>query len=247
MKKLLLLGIAAVALTAAAPAHAQSTFTGECGLVRTMDAKVLPPMSLALAVDYVFSEDTFIPMRAEFGVIEGLEIGGNYWFLDNDNIDNIFGFNAKYRLPMQFVEGLGIAFGVNYQMWSFDQGDDLSSLKLTGVASYDIPAGPVTVTPSAGVIWERVDNGDDDNAFRLFGSVLAMVMPNLGIGGEFITSDDDIDGKDADPSMWFGARFMPMENLSVQAGIINNADFGGEDFSDWILHVGAGYAFNFGM
>ena len=87
MKKLLLLGIAAVALTAAIPAQAQSTFTGECGLVRTMDAKVLPPMALAVAADYVGSEDTFVPIRAEMGIIQGLEIGGNYWFVDTEGID----------------------------------------------------------------------------------------------------------------------------------------------------------------
>lgn len=247
MKKLLLLGIAAVALTAAIPAQAQSTFTGECGLVRTMDAKVLPPMTLAVATDYVGSEDTFVPVRAEIGILPGLEIGGNYWFLDTTDTDNQFGFNAKYRLPLQFVEGLGIAVGANYQVLSMDVFDDWSTVKITGVASYDIPVGGMTLTPSAGVVWERVDYGDaDDNGFRFFGSILAMVMPNLGVGGEIISSIDDIDGDDADPSVWVGARFTPVQNLSVQGGMLNNANYG-DDFEDWVFHVGAGYVFGFGM
>jgi hypothetical protein len=244
MKKLLLLGVAAVALTAAVPAQAQSTFTGECGLVRTINATTLPPMTLAVAADYVHADDMFVPMRAEFGVIEGLEVGANYWFVDNDFIDGIVGANAKYRLPLQFVEGLGIAVGVNYQFTSLSEGDDLSALKLTAVASYDIPAGPVTVTPSAGMLFERDSNGDSENGVRFFANVLAMVMPNLGVGGEIMTTVDKLDGDGADPYMWFGARFMPLENLSVQAGVLNNANYGG-DQSDWTFHLGAGYAFSF--
>lgn len=243
MKKLLLLGFAAVVL-AAVPAQAQSTFTGECGLVRTIDANVLPPMTLGVGVDYVGSEDTFVPMRLEFGVIEGLEVGLNYWYLDVDGVDAIFGANAKYRLPMQFVEGLGIAFGANFQMWKLDGSDDLNDLKLTGVASYTIKAGPVDITPSAGVIYEREDNGEANDAVRLFANVMAMVMPNLGVGAEFTTSNDDLDGDDADPSMWMGVRYMPIENLSVQAGMLNNSNYG-DDQEDWVFHIGAGYMFSF--
>lgn len=247
MKKLLLLGVAAVALTAAIPAQAQSTFTGECGLVRTMDAKVLPPMTLAVAADYVGSEDTFVPVRAEMGIIQGLEIGGNYWFVDTEGIDNYFGFNAKYRLPLQFVEGLGIAAGVNYQVRSNEEVDDWTKLTVTGVVSYDIPAGAMTLTPSAGVSWETVDYSEtDEDGVRFFASLMAMVMPNLGVGGEIVSSVDDLDGDDADPSMWFGARFTPVQNLSVQAGMLNNANLG-DDLEDWVFHVGAGYVFAFGM
>lgn len=247
MKKLLLLGVAAVALTAAIPAQAQSTFTGECGLVRTMDAKVLPPMTLAVAADYVGSEDTFVPVRAEIGIIQGLEVGGNYTVLDTNEIDNEFGFNAKYRLPLPLPEGLGIAVGANYQVRSWDHFDDWSTFRVTGVASYDIPVGGMTLTPSAGMSWETRDNGDtDDDGVRFFGSFMAMVMPNLGVGGEIISSIDDLDGDDADPSMWFGARFTPVQNLSVQAGALNNANYG-DDLEDWVFHVGAGYVFGFGM
>ncbi len=245
MKKLLLLGIAAVALTAAVPAQAQISLTGECGLARTMNASVLPPMTLAVAADYVGSEDTFVPLRAEFGVIEGLEIGANYWYVDTEGLDSIMGFNAKYRLPIVPVEGLGIAAGVNYQIASPEEGDDLTALSITGVASYDLKLAEIGVTPSAGIIFERDDNGDtDENGLRFFASVVAMVMPNLGVGAEFISSNEDLDGDNADASMWFGARFMAMENLAVQAGMINNANIG-DDVEDWVFHVGAQYSFSF--
>ena len=247
MKKLLLLGIATVALTAAGPVQAQLTLSGECGLVRTMNANALPPMTLAAAADYVGSEDTFIPVRVEFGVIDGLEIGANYWYLDNKNVDSILGFNAKYRLPLDLVEGLGIAAGANYQITSVDKGDDMNVLKLTGVASFDVPAGAISLQPSAGLVYERQSNGDSESGLRFFANLMAMVMPNLGIGGEFMTAVDKLDGDGADPSLWFGARYMALENLSVQAGVMNNADFGGSDPSDWVFNVGAGYAFNLGM
>ena len=55
---------------------------------------------------------------------------------------------------------------------------------------------------------------------------------------------DDLDGDDADPSMWMGVRYMPIENLSVQAGMLNNSNYG-DDQEDWVFHVGAGYMFSF--
>jgi len=42
----------------------------------------LAPMQFAIAADWVASEDTFIPMRAEIGLPYGVELGGAYWYMD---------------------------------------------------------------------------------------------------------------------------------------------------------------------
>src|SRR3990172_7601480 len=104
MKKLLLLGIAAVALTAATPAQASLTFNGDCGVINVPNALTLPAGTVALAADYVAADDAIVPIRFELGVINGLEIGGAYHYWDVDDVAS-YGFNAKFRLPMQLVEG----------------------------------------------------------------------------------------------------------------------------------------------
>jgi hypothetical protein len=244
MKKLLLLGIAAALLTAAAPAQAEGlTLTGETGVARTPVAMALAPMSFAVAADFVVSEDAFLPLRAEFGVIEGLEIGLNYWLTDTKNNWSQWGLNAKYVIPGEFVEGLGVAAGFNYQSESADGGYNTSLIKVYGVVSYTLDTR-IPIIPSGGLSYEVQSGDKDESGLRLFGSILAQVMPRVALGAEFNFANQALDGEDADPSLWFGARFAPIKNLSLQAGVINNANIGGNDPSDFVLHLGAQYAFN---
>jgi hypothetical protein len=249
MKKMLLLGIMAVALLAAGTAHAAHaglSLSGETGIARTPLAMTLAPMTLGVAADYVFSDDTFVPIRAEFGVIDGLEVGGKYWFMDTEGDPKNWGVNGKYVLPFQMVENLAVAVGANYDVTSSDAPDDLTDIGLYAVATYNAKVGEMAIVPSVGISWDKVKMGDfDESGIRFFGSVAVMVMPNLAIAGELISTNDDLDGDDADMSYWVGARFMPMDGLTVQAGLINNANVGG-DASDAVFHVGAQYAFSFG-
>jgi hypothetical protein len=244
MKKLLLLGVVAAALAAAAPARAEGlTLTGETGVARTPVAMALAPMSFALAADFVVSEDAFLPVRAEFGVIEGLEVGLNYWFTDTRNNWSQWGLNAKYVIPGEFVEGLGVAAGFNYQSESADGGYNADLIKVYGVVSYTLDTR-IRIIPSGGLSYEVQDGDKNESGLRLFGSILAQVMPSVAVGAEFNFANQDLDGDDADPSLWFGARFAPIKNLSLQAGVINNANIGGNDPSEFVFHLGAQYAFN---
>jgi hypothetical protein len=248
MKKLLLSGITAVALMAAGTAQAGGlNLSGATGLARTPVAATSAPMSLTLAADYVASEDTFVPMRLNFGVIEGLEIGALYYFFDTEGDPKTWGVNAKYVIPVQLVENLGIAVGAGYDSTSSDAPDDVTEMSAYAVATYAIEAG-VTIKPSFGIAYEKIEAGDfDESGMRFFASVLAMVMPELAVGAEYVSTQDDLDGEDADASIWVGARYMtPVPGLAVQAGMINNANIGGgENAEDFVFHVGAQYGFNF--
>ena len=244
MKKLLLLGVVAAVLTAAAPVRAEGlTLTGETGVARTPVAMALAPMSFALAADFVVSEDAFLPVRAEFGVIEGLEVGLNYWFTDTRNNWSQWGLNAKYVIPGEFVEGLGVAAGFNYQSESADGGYNATLVKVYGVVTYTLDA-KVPIIPSLGFSYEVQGIDKSNSGVRVFGSLLAKVMPNLALGAEFTLANEDLDGDDGDSSLWLGARFSPTEKLSLQAGVINNANVGGNDPSEFVFHLGAQYAFN---
>ena len=159
MKNLLLVFVVAVALAAAAPASAASGLglRGETGLARTPVAESLPPLTLAVAGDFIASDDVFLPMRAEFGVIEGLELGGNYWYIDSSKISASWGFNAKYVLP-EFVEGLGLALGGHYREQDL-KGSSNNGHDLYLVASYR--AG--FLVPSLGIRYESITGANDES------------------------------------------------------------------------------------
>jgi len=244
MKKLLLFCVVAVALAAAAPARAASGLglRGESGLARTPMAVALPPLSLAVAADFVASDDVFLPMRAEFGVIEGLELGGNYWFIDSTAISAAWGFNAKYVLP-EFVEGLGLALGGHYREQDLAVGNN-NGHDVYVVASYR--AG--FLVPTIGLRYESITGANNESDARFFGSLVANVLPTFAIGAEIESPSNKLDGTGADPSMWFGVRFAPVEGLTVQTGLLNRADTGTDHplgTNAFIFHIGVQYAFSF--
>ena len=243
MRKLLLLGVAAVALTTAAPAQAGVTLTGETGVVRTPLASTLQPMSFEVAGDFVASEEILLPLRMEFGVIDGLELGLNYWLSDSRNNWNQWGLNAKYVIPAELDENLKVAAGLNYESENADGGYNVSLIKVYGVLSYAVDTR-VPILVSGGLSYEVQDGDKNNSGVRLFGSVLADVMPRLAVGAEFVFANEDLDGDGADASLWFGARFKVLESLTLQGGVLNNANLGGNDPSDFVLHVGGQYAFS---
>jgi hypothetical protein len=244
MKKLLLLGVAAVALTAAGTAHAASGLglRGETGLARTPIAVSLPPLTLAVAADFVASDDTFIPMRAEFGVVEGLELGGHYWYLDVEGDSSAWGFNAKYVFP-PLVQNLGLAVGGHYRE------QNIGDINNNGHDVYFVATYPVGFfVPTFGVMYESLTGDNDESDVRFFGSIVFNVLPTFALGAEIMSASDKLDGiDDADPAMWFGARFMPMDALTVQVGVLNYADLGADldNLEDFVFHVGVQYAFGF--
>lgn len=247
MRKLLLLATAAVALAAAVPARAALTFDGQTGIGRLPTADVLPRMSLGAGADYVFSADTFMPLRVGFGVLDRLEVGAHFWFVDTEAIDNYWGVNAKYRLPFTLAEGLGFAVGAAFQTRTMKIGDDITTLEAYGVASYDVQVESVTLQPTVGLKWVLRDFGDtDENGFKFQAGIVAMVLPNLGFGAELITENEDVDPRKAAADVWLGVRYVPLRNLTVQAGIMNNADVGGEDdLTGYVVHLGVQYDFSF--
>ncbi len=255
MKKLLLSGITAFALVAAGTAHAANaglSLDGNTGVARTPLAMTLAPMTLAVAADYVGSDEIFIPARVELGVIDGLELGGKYWWTDTDAEIKVWGVNAKYVLPLDLVENLGIAVGGGYNTTTFKVGDDVTDFNIYGVASYTAMLGEMALIPSVGVSYISQDAGGDsdtETGAQFFGSLVAMVLPNLAIGGEIQakSTNSDMNNPDLDPNMWFGARFMPMDTLTIQAGVINNANMTNDgDPADWVFHAGLQYALSFG-
>lgn len=246
MKKLLFSGIAAAALMMAGTVQAAGlSLAGETGVARTPLAMSLAPMQVAIAADYVASEDTFVPMRAEIGLPMGIEIGGAYWYMDTNGDPTVWGLNAKWVLP-KFVENLGLAVGGHY---NGDTNDfrDANGFDVYGVATYPFPMGEgMALIPSVGLKYQDIGDDVDENGFKFFGSLL-FKAPMWAVGAEYIFANDDLDGKDADDSYWFGGRFYLNPMITLQAGYLNNADIGSDKPKDGVFHIGAQFAFGTGM
>ena len=242
MKKLLLSGIAAVALMAAGTAQAGGLgLQGETGIARTPLAMSLAPMQIAIAADYVFSEDTFVPMRAEIGLPYGFEVGGAYWYVDTEGDPDIWSLNGKWVLP-KFVENLGLAVGGHYYQEEWENFEN-DGHDLYGVATYTVPMGEgMALVPSIGVTWLSRTGDNDEDAFKFFGSLL-FKAPMWAVGGEYLMADDDVDGENTDDFYWVGGRFFLNPMITLQAGYLNNADIGGDDPDDGVFHIGAQFAF----
>lgn len=246
MKKLLLSGFMAVTLMAAGTAQAGGlSLRGETGLAQTPIAASLAPMQFAVAADYVHSDDFQIQGRAEIGLPAGLEAGFNYVYADTEgNLDD-YGVNVKYVLP-NFVPDLGLAVGAHYD-W-FELGTmDVNEFDGYAVASYTVPMGEgMALVPSAGVMYVVVrDNSElsdlDADGAKFFGSII-FKGPNFAVGGEYLFANEDVDGKGADDSYWFGGRFFLNPMITLQAGYLNNSNIGG-DLGDGVFHAGVQFAF----
>ena len=246
MKKLLLSGITAVALMAAGTAQAGGLdLYGGTGVARTPLAMSLAPMTFQVAAEYVFSEDTFVPMRGAIGLPYGIELGGAYWYTDTtpDDLD-IWDLTAKVVLP-KFVENLGLAVGGHYNAFSSDKANlDNDGHDLYAVATYTAPIGEgMTLIPSVGVKWQSLTGDNEQDDFRFFGSLL-FKMQTFVVGGEYVSASDELDGADVDGSYWVGGRYFLNPMITLQAGYLNNANIGGgTDFEDGVFHIGAQFAF----
>jgi hypothetical protein len=268
MKKLLLSGITAVALMAAGNAQAAGLdLYGGTGVARTPLALSLAPMQFAIAAEYVASDDLFVPVRAGFGLPYGIEVGGAYWIIDPDmsadgqKVDvkiPMFDLTAKWVLP-NFVKNLNLAVGGHYygqeiKVEDFDYTFKNNGEDLYAVATYIIPlSNGMAVIPSGGVSWESRSGDNDNSAVKFFGSLL-LKHAKFAVGGEFMTSDDEVDqifeGEDGkvDAFWWVGGRYYVNPMITLQAGFINNADIldDGGDLSKGVFHAGVQFAFGGG-
>jgi len=249
MKKLLLSGITAVALMAAGTAQAGGLdLYGGTGLARTPLAMSLAPMQAQVAVEYVFSDDLFIPMRAAIGLPYGIEVGGAYWYndADLDNIDfdlTMWDLSAKWVLP-KFVENLSLAVGGRYYKEELEDFEN-DGHDLYGVATYIVPMGEgMALIPSVGLQWLSRTGDNDEDAFKFFGSLL-FKAPKWAVGGEYLMADDDVDGDNTDDFYWFGGRYFLNPMITLQAGYLNNANVLDDsgDLEDGVFHIGAQFAF----
>ena len=245
MKKLLLSGITALALMASVPAQAGGlSIQGETGLARTPLAMSLAPMQIAIAVDYVGSDVTFVPIRGEIGLPYGFEVGGSYQWVDLDDT-TVWSLNGKWVLP-KFVENLGLAVGGHYYAQEVGNADN-DGHDIYGVATYSIPMGEgMSIPLSFGVNWLSRTGDNDKDAFKWFGSAL-FKAPMWAVGGEYINADEDVDGN-LDGFYWVGGRFFLNPMITFQAGYLNNANWNddtdfGDNVDDGVWHAGVQFAF----
>jgi hypothetical protein len=245
MKKLLTLGMAAALLALACAAHAYPTLAGSTGLIQAPTAMVAAPGTFDIAADYVASKnddlnqkDSF-PIRAQFGVGGGLEVGAGY----DDNAFDGKGFwdvNAKYKLPYNF-SGIQTAVGASYGQTSTLPdwgGTDLkvTQVYLVGTDHFNVGI-PLGVT--LGVNWTQFELADKNSGWRIQLGASAMIFKGLALVGDVqsIAKANDFNEK----NLWsLGARYMCTPALSAEVGVTNGMYVGLAKRGN--LFVGVNYA-----
>jgi len=255
MKQLLTLGMVAALLAFACAAHAYPTLSGSTGLIQAPTAKVLAPGTLDVAADYVASKnspnktqkDSF-PIRAQYGVMNGLEVGAIY----DGNAFNGKGFwdvNAKYKLPYDF-SGIQTAVGALYGQakslpdWGQD-GVTPTDLKATQVylaCSDKFEVGiPLGVT--LGVNWTELERSQaKQSGLRIQLGADAVVYKGLAIVGDVQSIAKNMSiGSMPQTSLWsIGARCAFMPELTAEVGVTNGMFIGYTKKAN--LFVGLNYA-----
>jgi len=228
MKKILTLGMVAALLAFACAAHAYPTLAGPTGLIQAPTAMVVAPGSFDLAVDYdasknkeTFENDSY-PLRAQFGVGGGLEIGGGYDVSAFDG-KGFWNVNAKYQLPYSFC-GMTTAVGALYgeardiPVW----GGGTTEIKATqvyfaGTNHFDCII-PLSVT--LGVNWTQLEENNKQSGVRAQIGVEAKVFQDLALVGDIQSS-----AKNMNPyqkNLWSaGARYAFTPELKAEAGVTN--------------------------
>jgi len=114
MKKLLLIGMAAL-LSSAALAY--PTLMGPTGLVVMPTAVVVAPGAVDIAADYTFltqsrkDADRPIPVRLEWGLVRNFEVGAAYDYIRGQHTLDL---NAKWVTPFDLL-GTKLAVGAMYE------------------------------------------------------------------------------------------------------------------------------------
>lgn len=201
----------------AGAARAALSVGGPTGLVLMPNAVVVPTGTIQVAADYINTDDFVFPVRVGYGLMEGLEVGASYSFVDAEDT-YAFGANAKYILPLKPAEALDLAAGAIYSMGKVAD-YDISSLGFYGVASYATMVESLNVRGSGGIRWERGELEDNsETGFRFFIGLDLGIREDIAVVAEFESKSADLE---TDSLTSIGIRYTLMESLTLQAGLSN--------------------------
>lgn len=219
-------------------AQGGTTLFGGSGGAVLPTADVLGKKLFDVSLDWLNTDDddTF-PLRVLYGATDYLEVGGMWGF--NDASD-VWGLNAK--LGTRFLAGAGAGTAVGFQ-WVDVRDFDGDGWQLYAVHTRPLTTmGKTAIRGSLGVNWTNIDVLDiDDDAFRVYGSLEAMLDNNLSVGVEMQSASGDLGDEDPLSSIW--GRYRYDDRWTFQAGFTNTAPGGLIAGDDHNLFLGASYAF----
>lgn len=258
---------AVIAALGAAVAGAYPTFDGPSGLVTLPTAEVVPSGAVDLAVDYqkttisgsalggaldldaADSDITLIPIRAAFGVGEGLEIWGSYDPIKVEGSEDAKLWNAGLKWAFMRESGgddFSLAIGGSMGRMESDI-DDVDITRAFLVASKVIKmkqsAGqPLSAMAHLGVMWAKLGEPTDNTMTKPFVGIEFFGGGGASLALEYRFEDDDLDVN----APFSAALRYPIGGagspLWIQVGATNAATGIGNNDND--LFFGLGYRFN---
>lgn len=219
-------------------AQGGTTLFGGSGGAVLPTADLLGKKLFDVSLDWLNTDDdSTVPLRVLYGASDNLEVGGMWSF---NNASDVWGLNAKLGTRLLSGAGAGTAVGILY--------DNARDIDIDGWQLYAVHTRPLTklgrtaIRGSLGVNWTRIDFDDDnEDGFRVFGSLEGMLDDDLTLGVEMQSASGDLG--DEDPLASLYARYRYNDRWTVQAGFTNAAPGGLFAGDDQNLFLGASYAF----
>ena len=255
MKTVLSLLLAAGMLSAACIANAYPTLAGPTGYGVLPTATTVYDGQLVVAGDYVAAKDfdyppngdggfssNFhmqdkggVPLRALFGLTDGLEIGAGYDFHDatpyGEETDsaNRWSVNAKYVLPFHFI-GASWGVGGQYARTRLDgippDSDTVNDTQFYFAGTGTVFGGNASglhLNVTGGINWTRQSSDvlGLNNNFRFYGGAQLFITHDLSVAGDVQTKRETMDTADLYSVV---GRYQLGKMLGVEAGW-SNADY----------------------
>ncbi|MEN6645302.1 MAG: hypothetical protein ABFE08_22910 [Armatimonadia bacterium] len=219
-------------------AQGGTTLFGGSGGAVLPTADLLGKKLFDVSLDWLNTDDdSTVPLRVLYGATDNLEVGGMWSF---NNASDVWGLNAKLGTRFLSGAGAGTAVGIMY-----DKARDIDTKGWQVYAVHTRQLANLSRTPirgSLGVNWTRLDFFDDnEDAFRIFGSLEGTLSNGLELGVELQSASGDLG--DEDPLSSIYGRYRYDDRWTIQAGFTNAAPgglFAGDDHN---LFIGASYAF----
>ncbi len=231
--------VAAVLAIASTARAAYPTLFGPTGGAALPTGDVIMQNELDVAVDYYNERDNnSVPVRANYGIIRGLEIGGLFDFRQHDQA---WGVNAKYALPL-FGFG-GLALGGFYNATT--NGDDKGSqIYLVDTMPFTKADTGVLLRGTLGVnyTWTDLAATGKNNGVRAYIGADA-TFP--GINNAMLLAEYQIRTSsvpDARSVASVAVRYPFTPSLSAQVGFTNADPIGLIGTRDYRVFVGASLA-----
>jgi hypothetical protein len=230
--------VAAVLAIASTARAAYPTLFGPTGGPVLPTGDVIQQGELDIAADFYAQEDNnTVPVRLNFGIVRGLEVGGMFAFRE---VENVWGVNAKYALPLFGLSGLAVGGFYNAGVDSGDRGGQVYTAYTQPITPLD-SAVLLRGTLGLNYTWTNIADVDNNGLRPYIGADATFRdLNNAQILAEYMVRTSNV--PDARSVASVAVRYPFSPQFSAQVGFTNADPLGILGTSDYRVFAGVALA-----